>query len=81
MFHFERQGKTMKNTMIWFGCLFLLIAMSIGTVLAQEGEVTEVASNDAGPGLMIGVFVLGAVVIAGLGLAMSSQQAAENNSA
>jgi hypothetical protein len=70
----------MKNTLMRSSWLILLLAMTVSRVLAQEGEVAEAASNDSGPGLMIGILVLGASVIVGLGLAMNSQQSTENDS-
>jgi hypothetical protein len=70
----------MKNELMRSGWLLLLLAMIVSNVLAQEGEAAEAASNDSGPGLMIGILVLGASVIVGLGLAMNSQQSTENDS-
>lgn len=69
----------MKNTVMRLGWLLLLIAMTVGSVLAQEGEAAEAASEGAGPGAMIGVFILGGAVIVGVGLAMSSSQFTEDN--
>jgi hypothetical protein len=69
----------MKKTVIRFGWSFLLLVMTFGNVLAQEGEAAETASNESSPALMIGILILGVVVIIGLGLAISSQQSAENN--
>lgn len=64
----------MKN-MMRFGWVLFLIAMTVGSVLAQEGAATsDTGSNNSSLGLMMGIFILGVVVIAGVGIAMNSQQ-------
>jgi len=69
----------MKNTVMRFRWLLLLIVMSVGTVLAQEGEAAQSSAGDPGSGLMVGILALGVVVIIGLGLAMNSQESSEND--
>lgn len=67
----------MKKMLIRSGYLLLVLAMTFSSVLAQEGESADAATNDPGPGIMILILAIGLVIVFVLGFAMNAQQSSE----
>jgi len=66
-----------KQTVWMLFLVLMMLAVSFSSVLAQEEAEAVAEGAGVGPGWMIAIIGTGALVILGLGAAMSAQQADE----